>query len=332
MADDPALTFEVSVVPDANGRSYVFVLHLERWQHLNMQRKQGPDRATRWEVQDLFYAPGDTNTPGFNINAHGYRGPEIVLPKPSNVFRILCIGGSTTAEGSTDDQTYPAHLQEALRKRFPGKAIEVINCGVQGLRTRGQLVHLPRFLELQPDLVIGYLGVNDLKLDVSHPWIYTFGSMPPFPRETTRAILRRADWFFPRVENDNREAIRELTLPNLEALRRVLGARGTRLALTSIVHPPEGALTSLQGHILEYKVFANNYWSQYAAVANEEIEAWCRAKNVFYIPTHENFHHYDLMTDWCHTTDEGNRLKAHLMALCLEDYIRPALEELPDHS
>ncbi|HOT49734.1 MAG TPA: hypothetical protein PLI07_02075 [Candidatus Hydrogenedentes bacterium] len=40
-------------------------------------------------------------------NSAGFRDDEIVLPKPPGIYRILCIGGSTTFERVRNDLTYP---------------------------------------------------------------------------------------------------------------------------------------------------------------------------------------------------------------------------------
>ncbi|HEX2907938.1 MAG TPA: hypothetical protein VHO69_13800, partial [Phototrophicaceae bacterium] len=48
-------------------------------------------------------------------NRLGYRGPEITLPKPEGVFRIVTLGGSTTYSSATDSEhSYPNQLQKIL--------------------------------------------------------------------------------------------------------------------------------------------------------------------------------------------------------------------------
>src|SRR5690606_5902302 len=57
---------------------------------------------------------GYTLQPGYrrgktSHNSLGYRGPEVAIPKPSGVFRIAILGGSTTyTEFVRDDEkTFP---------------------------------------------------------------------------------------------------------------------------------------------------------------------------------------------------------------------------------
>lgn len=97
-------------------------------------------------------------------NALGYRGPEIALPKPEGVYRIVALGGSTTySTGTTADQSYPALLQAILREEYGYTNVEVINAGFQGYSSWESLVNLAfRVLELEPDRIIHYAAINDL--------------------------------------------------------------------------------------------------------------------------------------------------------------------------
>lgn len=111
-------------------------------------------------------------TPGYSsrstrVNALGLRGPEIQATKPAGVFRILCMGGSTTyGHGVTDEQTWPALLEHKLREAGWSQ-VQVINGGVFAWGMEHILVTLGerRLAELQPDLVLVYSGWNHPSLD-----------------------------------------------------------------------------------------------------------------------------------------------------------------------
>lgn len=83
--------------------------------------------------------------------------------KPAGVFRIVCLGSSSTAgQGSTDmtNCSYPPRLQKILNEQG-GQVYEVINGGIPGapfymLQVYFQQVLLP----LDPDLLIIYFGSN----------------------------------------------------------------------------------------------------------------------------------------------------------------------------
>lgn len=98
-------------------------------------------------------------------NTLGYRGPEIALPKPEGMFRIVALGGSTTYSTGTGPQdSYPAQLERILREDYDYANVEVINGGIPGYTSWDTLVnYLLRVVELEPDLLIVYDGINDVR-------------------------------------------------------------------------------------------------------------------------------------------------------------------------
>lgn len=97
-------------------------------------------------------------------NKLGYRGPEIDLPKPDDVFRIVALGGSTTySTGTTPEKSYPALLQQILREDYGYSQVEVINGGMSGYSSWENLINYAfRVHELDPDMIIIYAAVNDV--------------------------------------------------------------------------------------------------------------------------------------------------------------------------
>lgn len=98
-------------------------------------------------------------------NRMGYRGPEIEVPKPAGIFRIVALGGSTTYSSSTSaEESYPAQLQDILRDSpYNYSNVEVVNAGVPGYTSWDTLVnYVLRVTELDPDMVIIYDGINDV--------------------------------------------------------------------------------------------------------------------------------------------------------------------------
>ncbi|RPH35130.1 hypothetical protein EHM92_06760, partial [bacterium] len=83
--------------------------------------------------------------------------------KGENVFRILCLGESTTAGFPFQSQVpFPPQLREILAHAYPQKRIEVLNAGVSAISSYVVLDMLPELLETtRPDLVVTYLGHNE---------------------------------------------------------------------------------------------------------------------------------------------------------------------------
>lgn len=109
-----------------------------------------------------YYAGQHTH---LRTNSFGFRGPETTREKPAGVFRILCMGGSTTwGFGATENATtYPHRLQQMLSSAYPDRAIEVVNAGVPGWNSRLSLTFYQKYLDgFGFDLVVVMHGLNDI--------------------------------------------------------------------------------------------------------------------------------------------------------------------------
>lgn len=108
-------------------------------------------------------APGYSKG-GNRHNALGFRGEEIAREKRPGTLRIACCGGSTTyGEGVVQDYTLsmPHLLQRTLRAE--GRDVEVINAGCPGWTTLETLLNFEtRLLDLAPDWIVVYHGINDV--------------------------------------------------------------------------------------------------------------------------------------------------------------------------
>jgi hypothetical protein len=113
-----------------------------------------------------FFRPAINQTVvcDYTNNAFGFRTAERAFTKPPHTKRIVVLGGSTTFDGPSNQQTWPALLEEKLNRAYEqsGYRIEVFNMGVDMASSPTSLINLA-FLgtQFQPDLVISYDGVND---------------------------------------------------------------------------------------------------------------------------------------------------------------------------
>jgi lysophospholipase L1-like esterase len=96
-------------------------------------------------------------------NSLGFRGREVDVPKPDGRFRIVCIGGSTTfSDAVGDEDAYPLLMETMLREARPDMDIEVVNAGMPSYTSAESLANLAfRCLDLEPDAIVVYQGVND---------------------------------------------------------------------------------------------------------------------------------------------------------------------------
>ena len=111
----------------------------------------------------IGYIPAPNYAKGLNHhNSLGYRGEEIVVPKPKNAFRIVCIGGSTTYTPGVQDwhSTYPSRLEKDLRQA--GFNVRVVNAGAESWMSYAALINFElRVRYLDPDMVIVSQGIED---------------------------------------------------------------------------------------------------------------------------------------------------------------------------
>lgn len=134
----------------------------------------------------LVWAPREGTWPWIDgtirINSRGFRGEEVLLPKPEGEFRIACLGGSTTLDEEVlnEMETYPASLQEELRRL--GYKVSVINAGCSNYASDQTLINYAvRVSHCDPDLVVLNEGIND--------WLRRF----QWPPEMHRADASGAD-------------------------------------------------------------------------------------------------------------------------------------------
>ncbi len=120
-----------------------------------------------------------------HFNARGQRATnvrDLAVPKPPGVARIVCEGGSTTFDllAPDDASTWPARLGTLLAPRA-----DVANAGFPGWTSLESLVSLEiRDVDLAPDVVVVFAGVNDLQPAGHVPFTadYTAGHAEILPR------------------------------------------------------------------------------------------------------------------------------------------------------
>ena len=98
-----------------------------------------------------------------SFNSFGYRSPERPMARREGEHRILCVGGSTTFDilAENDEASWPWRLEQNLRQR--GLRAEVWNAGFPGWTSQENLISLAiRDLDLEPDWIILFQGINDL--------------------------------------------------------------------------------------------------------------------------------------------------------------------------
>jgi hypothetical protein len=149
------------------------------YSHYSLHYQPSAFSLGRLEPNQVLEVPGE---PRLEINSRGYRGPEIAVPKPEGVYRILFLGGSQVFD--QNGENWPVRVGELLST--PDRPVDVINAGTPSHRTVDSVGKL--FTELwtwEPDAVVLCQAWNDIKY---------FTRLTP---ETTYADLYRPlpdDW------------------------------------------------------------------------------------------------------------------------------------------
>lgn len=270
----------------------------------------------------------------FWTNSLGFRDREISIPKPKDVIRIICIGGSTTVEGPHNELTYPKLLEKRLREHFKTENVEVINCGVDGMAIVGELERMPDWIHLEPDLIIHYNIINRAAFLMQrglekaledhgvpgkiHYYLtesevvnsfFNLSLYPPcqyYRRELTDDVIAR---------------LREMAVMAREA--------GAKMAIASFAIPRINAITDAErryyesvfnlqfrhvGKLMELTRFIEEY--------NQLIKKLCTEENLLYIPVAENFTGgIETFADVCHLRLPGIKKKSEIMFPFLRDYL-----------
>ena len=133
------------------------------WDQLQNRKNEEPPRYSKHRYLSYYPTPNYVKDENRH-NSLGYRGEEILFPKPPGQFRIACLGGSTTYSSSVADyrESWPALLEKYMREKG-FENVRVINAGAEGWGSWESLINFElRVLDLEPDMIIIYHGINDI--------------------------------------------------------------------------------------------------------------------------------------------------------------------------
>lgn len=328
--------FRVFFLWDETGQSQYAFVNIEKIILDYERRKLSADSP--WEIPFYRYKanlrevhPG-VRLPGFSTNNLGLRGPEVAIPKQQGVFRILCIGGSTTLEGE-EDATYPKLLEKSLQEEFPGRPIEVLNCGVPGMTTSRQLLKLPEYVQMQPDLLVIYEGVNDIWHDLPVVWESRKSRLGRILDSSFLIRSQMNQLLFP-SKDDIAHDLDALIITNLRAMCRAARTSGIRTVICGIAYPHMGGLSRQERAYLDYtartaqtsRCFSAQVYCDTAAQLCAMLKDLCVTDKMLYVPVDEEIGDgLSCFEDICHMNPQAIARKAQVISDYLKDYIAPAM-------
>ncbi|HNZ49083.1 MAG TPA: SGNH/GDSL hydrolase family protein [Candidatus Hydrogenedentes bacterium] len=280
------------------------------------QGKENSDSESRWLVPGYKLKGNFKSQKGdfYTTNQYGFHDSFFEKTKAENTYRIMCVGGSTTEEGPSVDETYPKLLQKKLRVAFPGKELEVLNAGTPANAAFCHLLRFNEYADFDPDMTILHIGVNDTL------FYYDMDDWT-FPAEK----LRFLGSFFSRllardIQHFSRQHYENMGV-SLELFIQMALKRNIKVCLASIACPQLQKLNNEEWQYLKYN--ANTTWEKPLfdlPVYEERIQAsnhllfqLARKYDLPYLAIAENINAgMEFFTDFCHMSPAGIEYKAQV--------------------
>jgi hypothetical protein len=259
-------------------------------------------------------------------NARGFRTQEFEVPKPAGRLRVVCVGGSTTVQGRTNQETYPAILEKLLRRDLPGQPIEVLNLGINGTGTGYWLTRQEELFSYQPDLIVQYNFVNDLFWEL----LPEYATAHPWRRRLDRSLL--LSWLFPIDAGDLDSGLLR-TVRRHRALAHQARRRGVAYVAGTFAGPdPTTCSRELRAYLDQNTeawgrpLALRHYRDYYSLLARYDtlFESDARGRLFPLVPVHRLVSDGSLFVDLCHMTPEGIEALAQAFLPAVANALRDA--------
>jgi len=307
---------EVFVVPVAAGATQAAATYLFLRLDDVRSRRAVEDADSPWVVPEFQYRP----------NA-GLRNGPIAVPKPEGIFRILCLGSSTTDQGFDNLSTWPKQLERMMRGEFGPERVEVINAGIRGMRFEDHMKKLPLYASLEPDLIVVYEGFGDVMFSRGQDEVWKA------VLANSQLLRNMAPGIFQPTDQQWWQAVDGIALASLRALVYWGARNGIPVAVASIATPDPAVLTPEEHAFLDYNI--DRHWGlnrgvPYEAVHeaverfNASLQTLALDEGAYYIPFAEN---YPMGLDRFH---DAAHIRYHLLqeqAALFLNALRPLVRE-----
>jgi lysophospholipase L1-like esterase len=265
------------------------------------------------------------------INSLGFRTREFAERKPPGTVRVLCIGGSTTVAGRTNDETYPALLESRLRRRWPGLPLEVLNLGVSGVGSELWLERLPKLLAWDPDVIVQYEAIND----IAWTELPAYAERHPWRRRMRESlVLERLMGFDPQaLDPETQDTLGRWLRMDRGCRDRGVAYLGATFAAPDAARARPDFRVVLDGTALFWtRHFPMRAFATYAALLarqNTLFREFADRHRINRVLVHEAITDPALFVDACHFTPEGIGLLAGVFEPAVADLVadRPAFRE-----
>lgn len=153
----------------AIGSVILFFLMLELTVRIVIRADQDKNRLVNLGELNFFSKVVVKGEPSVRItNKYGYADQLTTFKerKSPGTFRIFCLGGSACAGWPhPSGERFSTYLDTCLRRIYPEKHIELINCGAHGFASYRVLEIFRQLIPYQPDAIIVWSGNNEFLED-----------------------------------------------------------------------------------------------------------------------------------------------------------------------
>lgn len=294
-----------------------------RFAFLDLKKHGGPQRRT-----DYF------GLPEFRINNFGFRDDDVQVPRPRDTFRVACVGASTTMEGPSNGFTYPNLVERFLREAFPGRNIEVINCGLSGIDLPGESARFADYLSLDPNVVLYYNAVNSITHRLMPLWLHEQSTLERWLRKSRFVVLALHGWLLP-DEPTMRQEFQHHIFDRLFAMTSFAKEHGVQPVLATFCHPDGPNLTSDEAVYFRRDARLNWVGRYYTfddylrciTLWNQQLRELAQQSGITVIDTEKELTGGGrVFGDICHMKDYGIEQKARVIAKGLEPVVRAFYE------
>jgi len=327
------LQYNIDIRPNNNGFTLLARLIKDDFPYSLNHPSTPISDETQWLIHWYAYKPNfKANPPAPSTNNFGFRDEDIILPKPKNLFRIVCVGGSTTEEGNDLYSSYPNLLEKKLKDYFNTTNIDVINCGICAIRSWGERLRVNDYLQFEPNLLLYYNGINDLCYPDIAYWITVPNKYKKILSKSMflNRIFNR--YLLPRDEYIA-EYLRKTTIRNLGAILCACRKNNVEMAICSFAYPKLKWYEFIKKMYCDFNM--RNAWLimldvdiTYATylhvlnIYNDELKKFCKEEGIPYIPVAENMNvGLDHFCDICHTTRLGIEEKSNIIAQYIAQWL-----------
>jgi lysophospholipase L1-like esterase len=282
---------------------------------------------TLWEVPGIKYRANSIfegmigqEKMVVKINSHGFRAKEFKIEKPKGIYRIICIGASTTFQGTTNETTYPALLEKILNKKYPNMHFEVLNFGISGSHSDFWVSRFADLFKFQPDMIIQYNAVNDIT------GLFLSKQNNPCTDKNKLLLLKalHASFLYQKLFPLNPASMDNcfrLTFQNFNRIALEAKSKGVEYVVGTFAAPDyskadESVKAYLNYHVQTTWGRAKYYSTYYNLLArfNHLLRDYARQVNMNLVYVDTSVTDPDLFTDMCHMNSKGIEKMAYTFA------------------